>query len=178
MLNFVIDSINRQFIVYEKFDTIHQKINQKVNVFKIYLKETEKKLSFFDEYYKVMLFLIKLTSVLKNKFFIIKYVLNTRKTILFKIIMQEITLKRTRENDNNSNNQHENNKFFDNQFNRDQQPDKVRHFDKFKKNNKSDNYSQTNNKRTHTKMKNEKNNHCFECHKSEHYHRDCSEKNK
>ena len=27
-------------------------------------------------------------------------------------------------------------------------------------------------------MKNEKNNYYFECHKSKHYHRDCSEKNK
>ena len=87
LLNLVIDSINRQFIVYEKFDTTHQKIGQKVNVFKIYLKEIEKELSFFDKYYKVILFLVKLILVLKNKLLIIKNMFNIRKTILFKIII-------------------------------------------------------------------------------------------
>ena len=67
-----------------------------------------------------MLFLVKFTSVLKNKLFIIKDVFNTRKIILFKIIMQKIILSRTREDDDNSNNQHKNNKFFDNPFNRNQ----------------------------------------------------------
>ena len=45
-----------------------------------------------------MLCLVKLTSVLKNKLFIMSNVLNIRKTILFKIIMQKLTLNRTREN--------------------------------------------------------------------------------
>ena len=127
-----------------------------------------------------MLFLAKLISVLKNKFFIMRNVSNIRETILFKTIMQKITLSRTREDDDNSNNQHKNNKFFDNQFNRNQQSDKARHFNKFEKNDKSDNHFNTStiNKRTHAKMKNEKNNRCFECHKSKHYYRDCSEKNK
>ena len=101
----------------KKFNTIHQKIDQKINVFKIYLKEIKRKLSFFDEYRKVILFLAKFTSILKNKFFITKIVFNIKKTILFKSIMQEIILSHTRENDNNNNNQHKNNKFFDNQFN-------------------------------------------------------------
>ena len=48
-----------------------------------------------------MLFLIKLTSRLKNKIFIIKDVFNIKEIILFKIIMQKITLSRTRENDDN-----------------------------------------------------------------------------
>ena len=104
LLNLVIDSINYRFVVYEKFDAIHQKIDQKINIFKIYLKEIEKELSLFNEYYKVMLFLTKLISVLKNKLFIIKNMFNNKKTILFKIIMQEIILSRTRENDDNSNN--------------------------------------------------------------------------
>ena len=103
MLNLIIDSINRRLIVYEKFDAIHQKINQKVNVFKIYLKEIKKKLSSFNEYYKVMLFLAKLIPMLKNKLFIMKDVPNIKKIILFKIIMQEIILGRTRENDDNHN---------------------------------------------------------------------------
>ena len=50
-----------------------------------------------------MLFLIKLTSILKNKLFIIKNVFNIKKIILFKIIMQKITLNCTRENDDNYN---------------------------------------------------------------------------
>ena len=180
LLSLIIDSINRRLIVYEKFDAIHQKIDQKVSVFKIYLKEIERELSSFDEYHKIILFLIKLTSMLKNKLFIMKDVSNTRKTILFKIIMQEITLNRTRDDGGSSNNQHKNNKSFDNQFNRNQQSDKVRHFNKSEKNDKSDNHfnTQTNNKRTHAKMKNEKNNRCFECHKSKHFHRDCLKKNK
>ena len=127
-----------------------------------------------------MLFLAKLTSVLKNKLFIIRNVFNIRKTILFKVIMQEITLNRTRDDGDSSNNQHKNNKFFDNQFNQNQQSDKARHFNKSEKNDKLNNYfnTQTNNKRTHAKMKNEKNNHCFEYNKLRHFHRDCSEKNK
>ena len=103
LLNLIVDSINRRLIIYKKFDAIHQKIDQKINVFKIYLKKIEKELSFFNEYHKIMLFLIKLTLMLKNKLLIIKNVPNIRKTILFKIIMQKITLSRTRENDDNHN---------------------------------------------------------------------------
>ena len=114
----MINSINRRFIIYEKFDAIHQKIDQKVSVFKIYLKEIKKELFFFDKYHKAILFLVKLISMLKNKFFIMRNMFNIRKTILFKIIMQKITLSRTRENDENSNNQYKNNKSFNNQFNR------------------------------------------------------------
>ena len=82
------------------------------------MKEIEIELSFFNEYHKAILFLIKFTSVLKNKFFIMKNIFNIKKIILFKIIIQGITLNRMREDDNNSNNQYKNNKFFDNQFNR------------------------------------------------------------
>ena len=117
MLNLIIDSINRRLIAYKKFNAIHQKINQKINVFKIYLKEIKRKLSFFDEYHKIMLFLIKLISMLKNKLFIMKNVFNIKKIILFKIIMQKTTLDRTREDDNNHNFQQKDNKFFEHQFN-------------------------------------------------------------
>ena len=87
MLNLVIDSINRRFIAYKKFDATDQKIDQKVSVFKIYLKEIERELSFFDEYYKAMLFLAKLISMLKNKLLIMRNVSNTKETILFKTII-------------------------------------------------------------------------------------------
>ena len=103
LLNLIIDSINRRFIVYEKFDATHQKIDQKINVFKTYLKEIKKKLPPFDEYHKVMLFLAKLTSVLKNKLFIIRNVSNIKEIILFKVIIQKTTLSRTREDDDNHN---------------------------------------------------------------------------
>ena len=105
---------------------------------------------------------------------------NIRKIILFKTIMQEITLSFKREDDGNNNNQYKGNKLSDNQFSRNQQSDKVRHFNKLKKNNKSKNYlnTQTGNKRTYAKMKNEKNNCCFKCHKLKYFHRDCSKKNK
>ena len=156
------------------------KIDQKVSVFKFYLKEIKRKLFLFDEYHKVILFLVKFISVLKNKLFIMRNVLNIKEIILFKIVIEKITLSRTREDDDNRNNQYKSNEFFDNQFNRNQQSDKVRHFNKFEKNDKSDNYfnTQTSNKRTHAKIKNEKNNCCFESYKSRLYHRDCSEKNK
>ena len=158
MLNLAIDSINRRLIVYKKFNATYQKIDQKVSVFKIYLKEIKKELSLFNEYCKVMLFLTNFTSVLKNKLFIIKNMLNIKEAILFKIIMQKIRLSHTREDDNNNNNQYKFNKFFNNQFNRNQQSDKVCHFNKFEKNDKLNNYfnTQTNNKRTHAKIKNEK----------------------
>ena len=119
---------------------IHQKIDQKINVFKTYLKEIKKELLSFNEYYKIMLFLIKLIPMLKNKLFIMKDVLNIKKIILFKIIMQKITLSRTRENDDNHNFQQKNNKFFEHQFNRNQQSDKFQHFNNFEKNDKSENH--------------------------------------
>ena len=127
-----------------------------------------------------MLFLAKLISMLKNKLFIMKDVFNIRKIILFKVIMQKIILSRTREDDDNHNFQQKNNKFFEHQFNRNQQFDKFRHFHNFKKNDKLTNYfdAQTQNKRTHAKMKNEKNNRCFECYKLDHFHQNCFKRNK
>ena len=172
MLILIIDSINRRLIIYEKFDAIHQKIDQKISVFKIYLKEIKKILFSFNEYHKIILFLIKSFSILRNKLLIIKNVLNIKKIILFKIIMQEITLSRTRENNDNHNFQQKENKFFEHQFNRNQQSDKFRYFNNFEKNDKSENHfdAQTQNKRTHTKIKNIKNNCYFEYHKSDYFY--------
>ena len=59
-----------------------------------------------------MLFLTKLTPMLKNKLFIMKDVFKIKKIVLFKIIMQKIILNRTCENNNNHNFQQKNNKFF------------------------------------------------------------------
>ena len=90
LLNFVIDSINRRLIVYKKFDAIHQKIDQKVSVFKICLKEIKKKLSFFDEYHKIILFLTKLTSVLKNKLFSWKMCLTLKRPFYLKLLCKKL----------------------------------------------------------------------------------------
>ena len=50
-----------------------------------------------------MLFLAKLTSMLKSKFCILKNIFNIKRIILFKIIMQKIMLSCTRENNSNYN---------------------------------------------------------------------------
>ena len=172
--------MNRRLIVYEKFNAIHQKTDQKVSVFKIYLKEIERKLLSFDEYHKAMLFLAKLISVLKNKLLIMKDVLSTKKIILFKVIMQETTLNRTRDDDDHNHSSSKSNKSFEHQLNRNQQSDKLRHLSNSEKKSKSESNFEASaqNKRTHAKMKNEKNNRCFECHKLIHYHRNCSNRNK
>ena len=67
-----------------------------------------------------MLFLAKLISVLKNKLFIMKNVFSTKKTILFRTIMQETTFNRTRDDDEHNHSSSKNNKFFEHQFNRTQ----------------------------------------------------------
>ena len=86
----------------------------------------------------------------------------------------------TREGNNINNNQHKNSKFFDNHINRNYQSDKTCHFNKFEKNNKINNYlnAQTSNNSAHAEIKNKKNNYSFEYHKSEYFHRNCSEKSK
>ena len=47
----------------------------------------KKELFSFNEYYRVMLFLVKLISMLKNKLLIIRNVLSIKEIILFKIVM-------------------------------------------------------------------------------------------
>ena len=81
---------------------------------KVYSKEIKKELSLFDEYHKIILFFIKLISILKIKLFIVKNILNIKKIILFKFIIQKMILIRTYEDGISKNNQHKNNKFFNN----------------------------------------------------------------
>ena len=100
LLNLIIDLINRWLIVYEKFDAIYQKTNQKISNFKIYLKKIKIKIFSFNKYHKIRLFLTKLISVLKIKSFIIKDMFDIRKTILFKSIMQKTILSCTHDNNN------------------------------------------------------------------------------
>ena len=63
-----------------------------------------------------MLFLAKLILMLKNK--IMRNMLSTKEIILFKVIMQEITLNHRRDDDDYNHFQSKNNKFFEHQFNR------------------------------------------------------------
>ena len=107
-------------------------------------------------------------------------VLSIKEIILFKVIMQETILNRTRDDDDYNHSSLKNNKFFEHQLNRNQQSDKFRHFSNSEKRNKSESNFEvlTQNKRTHAKMKNEKNNRYFECYKSNHYYRDCLNRNK
>ena len=110
-----------------------QKTDQKIRVFKIYLKEIKREMFSFNEYYRAMLFLAKLILVLKNKLFTIKDVFNTKEFILFKVIMQETILTRTRNDDDYNHFQSKRNKFFEYQLNRNQQSDKLCHFNNSEK---------------------------------------------
>ena len=107
-------------------------------------------------------------------------VLSIKEIILFKVIMQETTLNRTRDDDDYNYSSSKNNKFFKHQFNRNQQFNQSRYLNNSEKKNKSKSNFEASaqNKRTYAKMKNEKNNRYFECHKSSHYHRNCSDRNK
>ena len=58
---------------------------------------------------------------------------NIKKIILFKTIMQETTLNRTRDNDDYNHSQSKNNKFFEHQFNRNQQSNKSCYFNNSEK---------------------------------------------
>ena len=100
-LNLVFDFVNRKFLVYEKFENTKQLFNQKVFVFKIYLKKIESHLFEFIETHRANFFLIKLNAKLKFKILSIDEMFNTREKILIKIIMQKKTLKRVRSNDEN-----------------------------------------------------------------------------
>ena len=126
-----------------------------------------------------MLFLAKLILVLKNKLLIKRDVLSIKETILFTIIMQKTIFSRTRDNDDYNYFQLKSNKCFEHQFNRNQQFDKFRHLSNSEKKKLESNFeASAQNKRTHVKIKNEKNNRCFECHKLNDYHRNCSDCNK
>ena len=94
--------------------------------------------------------------------------------------MQEIIFNRPRNNNNHNHSQFKSNKYFEYQLNRNQQSDKSCHLSNFEKKNKlKSNFEKSaQNKRTHAKIKNEKNNRYFECHKLSHYHRNCSNRNK
>ena len=100
-----------------------------------------------------MLFLAKLILVLKNKLFIMRNVFNIKKTILFKIIIQETIFNHMRNDDDYNYSQSKSNKLFKHQFNRNQQSDKSCHLSNSEKKSKSESSFETSaqNKRTHAK---------------------------
>ena len=66
-LNLVANSMNRRFIVYENWERVRQRSNQKVSNFKSELKEYEIHLSSFEKMHKINFFFCKLLSFLKEK---------------------------------------------------------------------------------------------------------------
>ena len=64
--------------------------------------------------------------------------LSIKEIILLKVIMQETTLNRTRDDENHNHSSSKSNKFFEHQFNRNQQSDKSRHFNNSEKRSKSE----------------------------------------
>ena len=67
LLNIISDPANRRLLAYKRWEQSRQRADQKVIVFKAYLKELESYLSLFSEEYKANIFLIKLKDNLKNK---------------------------------------------------------------------------------------------------------------
>ena len=115
LLNLIFDFVNRKFFIYEKFENVKQLFNQKIFVFKIYLKKIKFYLFEFIETHRANFFLVKSNAKLKFKILNIDEIFNFREKLLIKIIMQKKILKRVRSNN-------ENNfihlKFFKNSFNK------------------------------------------------------------
>ena len=72
--------------------------NQKIIVFKIYLKKLKFQLKFFEKIHRAFIFLIKLKFNLKKKILDIDQISKTRKNMLRVIVIQKKNLKRAREN--------------------------------------------------------------------------------
>ena len=102
-MNLITNLINRWLIVYERWKNVKQNSNQKISIFKTYLKNLKNYLFDFFENQKTFYFLIKLRSKFKQKIFDTNNVLKTRENILNIVIMQKKNLKRTRENNDNNN---------------------------------------------------------------------------
>ena len=157
--------------------------NQKIIVFKIYLKKLKFQLKFFEKTHRAFIFLIKLKFNLKKKILDIDQISKTRESMLKVIVMQKKNLKRARENDdNNSNsnfNQNQNSikfkKFKNNKFQQQQQ---------FRQNNNQFDRKRQKKKQTFNKRFRDVFNanvtfvdmskiQCYDCDKYEHYKFQC-----
>ena len=106
LLNLIVDSVNRRLNVYERWKKVKQNSNQKITIFKVYLKDLKSHLFEFEKTHKAFIFFAKLRHELKQKIFDIESVSNTRENILKIVIMQKKNLKRQRsdnDDDENSN---------------------------------------------------------------------------
>ena len=127
LLNLIVDSVNRWLNVYERWKNVKQNSNQKISIFKIYLKDLKTHLFELKKIYKTFIFFVKFRFEFKQKILSIDNVSNIRKNILNIVIMQKKNLKRQRENDDNSN------------FNQNRNDEKFKNFesDKFQQNNQN-----------------------------------------
>ena len=179
LLNLVFDFINRKFFFYEKFENVKQLFNQKIFVFKIYLKKTKFHLFEFIETYRTNFFLIKLNAKLKCKILNINKMFNIREKSLIKIIMQKKILKRTRSNDENYSTQF---KFFKDFFNKSKKLSNKSndHFNsqffsqrEIDVNNQREIRDNIKRKRERDKIARFKNVICYDCNEKNHYKFDC-----
>ena len=93
LLNLIVDSVNRRLNVYERWKNVKQNSNQKISIFKIYLKNLKSHLLEFEKIHKAFIFFVKLRFELKQKILNIDNVSNIRKNILGVVIMQKKNLK-------------------------------------------------------------------------------------
>ena len=72
LLNLIVDSINRWLNAYERWKNVKQNLNQKIIVFKIYLKNLKSYLFLFEEIHKTFFFSLNFVMNLNKKFLISK----------------------------------------------------------------------------------------------------------
>ena len=94
LLNLIVDSMNRWLNFYERWKKVKQNSNQKITIFKIYLKNLKNHLFEFEKIYKTFIFFVKFRFEFKQKILNIDNVSNIRKNILNVVIMQKKNLKR------------------------------------------------------------------------------------
>ena len=76
------------------------------------MKKIKRELFSFDKYDKIMLFLAKLISMLKNKLLTMRNISNIKEIVIFKAIIQETIFNRIRDNNNYNYSQLKNIEFF------------------------------------------------------------------
>ena len=110
LLNLIANSANRRLQAYERWEKARQRNDQKMIVFKTYLKNLKSYLSDFSEVHRVNIFLAKLKPELKNKLLSTDNVSENRKAILAQTIMQKRILKRQRNTSGHKNSDKKDNK--------------------------------------------------------------------
>ena len=187
LLNLISNLMNRRFIVYENWERIRQRSNQKMSNFKNELKKYEFHLSSFEKIHKINFFFDKLLSFLKKKVLNIEKMSTIKKNLFAKIILLKKILKRERRtNDNSFNNSNFNNKKenknknkIQQQFQQQQQSQQQKQ-NQFNQNIFNDNERNTRakNKQKRQKKKNIFKMQCYDCDKMNYYKNNCVFKSK